>query len=127
MAYDLEDNNVNINDIVKFFYNNGENCIRIMYGRTFVRTEVTNDDYLGKINNDIEKGYKLNESLIIEPLKEKDNINAYQSGHRTLSIDRRSKLIVVNPYIDRENTLKLKSFIENTISRNRQNKINKIL
>jgi hypothetical protein len=87
MAYYIEDKqiveNVDINYILDYFKSKGETCVRILLGRSFA--------------NGVEK---IEDSIIIEPLEDKYKY-VYQDGSRSVSIDRKSGSICVNPYFDK--------------------------
>lgn len=76
MAFYINDKqiveNIDINYIISYFKNKGEDCVRILHGRYFDR--------------DGQK-YELTDTIIIEPLDDKVSY-VYQDGHRTFALDR---------------------------------------
>ena len=86
MAYYINDPEMDINYVIKYFHNKGEQCIRIMYGRYFNKNEAN------------EKGYNLDDTLIIEPVKDVKDLS-YQDGGRTVMI---SNNITINPWYDKD-------------------------
>lgn len=125
MAYYVDDKdivkNIDINYIIDYFKNKGETCIRIMHSRGFSQPHG-------------EKDYKLFDSLIIEPLKDKPSY-VYQDGSRIISIDRKRSTICVNPYFDKSGSYdsdhslskNLQEYILDYKSTMRNNKINNII
>ncbi len=91
MAYYIEDkeivDNLDINYVIDYFKSKGEECVRILYGRSFSRV----------INGE----YTLSDGLIIEPLDVNKSTYRYQEGHRIFSIDRNGGGICINPYFDK--------------------------
>lgn len=102
MAYYIDNKeiveNVDINYVIDYFVSKGETCIRIMRGRSF--------------HNKIEK---IENSIIIEPLKDKPSYE-YQDGSRIVSIDRERGSICVNPYFDKSGSFD----VDHSLSKNLQ-------
>lgn len=90
MAYEIRDKEIietlDINYVIDFYKKQGENCIRILHGRRF------------QPHGD--KDYKLTDTIIIEPIEDKDKY-VYQDGHRTFSIERTDRGVIINPYFDK--------------------------
>lgn len=90
MAYEIRDKEIietlDINYVIDFYKKQGENCIRILHGRQF------------QPHGD--KDYKLTDTIIIEPIEDKDKY-VYQDGHRTFSIERTDRGVIINPYFDK--------------------------
>lgn len=91
MAYEIRDKEIietlDINYVIDFYKKQGENCIRILHGRRF---QPPNGD----------KDYKLTDDYCIEPIEDKDKY-VYQDGHRTFSIERTDRGVIINPYFDK--------------------------
>lgn len=120
MAYYITDkeitNSIDINYIIDFYRGQGEDCIRIMRGKSFT---------IG--------GDETQDNIIIEPVEDKSKYK-YQDGHRTFSIHR-NNYICINPYFDKtgsydiEHSLgkKFYDYILNYKNKIREDKINKLI
>jgi hypothetical protein len=124
MAYYIEDKEIvdslDINHVITYFKSKGEDCVRILYGRSFSRV----------INGE----YTLTDGLIIEPLDNKSSYT-YQEGNRTFSIDRNRGVICINPAFNKSEIFDTEHSLSKELYQHcldykqvlRDNKINEIL